>query len=81
MKKPDLFLIAHHIVSKLQFAQVVQIAKRHKVAVNVENGSPERELLKAVSRLDESDLSRFLMEFSMLDSAYRLPKPTDREAV
>ena len=52
---------------------MLQIAKRHKVEINAANGSPERELLKAISRLDDSELSRFLMELSLLDSAYRVP--------
>jgi hypothetical protein len=73
LKKADLFLIARHILSKLQYVQVLQIAKRHKIAVQAENGSPERELLKAVSHFDESKLSRFLVELSLLDSAHRLP--------
>ena len=81
LKKPDLFLIADQIVSKLQYAQVLQIAKRHKVEINAANGSPERELLKAVSRLDESELSRFLMELSLLDSAYRVPSNDSDDAL
>lgn len=73
LKKADLILVARHLVSSLQFAQVLQIAKRRKVDVETNNGAPERDLLKHVSLLDEIELSRFLIDLSLLDSAYRLP--------
>ncbi len=73
LKRADLLLVARHLVCRLQFAQVLQIAKRRRVEVDPSNGAPERDLLKHVSRLDDVELSRFLIELSLLDSAYRLP--------
>ena len=73
LKKADLLLVARSIVSRLQFAQVLQVAKRHKVEVDANNGAPERDLVKYISRMDETGLCRLLIELSLLDSAYRLP--------
>jgi ParB/RepB/Spo0J family partition protein len=72
-KKADVLLVVRFIVSRLQFAQVLQIAKRHRIAVDANTGAPERDLLKHVSRFEEAELCRFLLELSLLDSAYRLP--------
>lgn len=72
LKKADLLLVVRHLLSRLQFAQVLQIAKRRKVDVDTNNGAPERDLLKHVSRLDEIELTRFLIELSLHDSAYRV---------
>ena len=72
-KKADVLLLVRFIVSRLQFAQVLQIAKRHRIGVDANTGAPERDLLKHVSRFEEAELCRFLLELSLLDSAYRLP--------
>lgn len=71
LKKADVLLAVRFIVSRLQFAQVLQIAKRHKVEVDANTGVPERDLVKHVTRLDETELCRFLLELSLLDSAYQ----------
>jgi ParB family chromosome partitioning protein len=73
LKKADVLLLVRFIVSRLQFAQVLQIAKRHRIEVDANTGAPERDLLKHVSRFEEAELCRFLLELSLLDSAYRLP--------
>lgn len=73
LKKSDLFLVAHYFISRLQFAEIAQIAKRHKVEVDATNGAPEQALLKHVSRLDEVQLSRLLMELSLISFASRVP--------
>jgi hypothetical protein len=72
-KKAEVFLVVRFIVSRLQFAHVLQIAKRHRVEVDANTDAPERDLLKHVSRLEEAELCRLLLELSLLDSAYRLP--------
>ncbi len=72
-KKADVLLLVRFIVSRLQFAQVLQIAKRHRVEVDANTGAPERDLLKDVSRFEDAELWRFMLELSLLDSAYRLP--------
>ncbi|HKW18907.1 MAG TPA: ParB/RepB/Spo0J family partition protein [Terriglobales bacterium] len=81
LKKADLLLVARHLVSRLQFAQVLQIAKRRRLEVDTNNGAPERDLLKHVSRLDEIELSRFLIELSLLDSAYRVPSKDSHDVL
>ena len=73
LKKSDLFLVAHYLISRLQFAEVAQIAKRHKVEVDASNGVPEQALLKHLTRLDEIELSRLLMELSLVGVASRVP--------
>jgi ParB family chromosome partitioning protein len=73
LKKADVLLVVRFILSRLQFAQVLQIAKRHKVEVDANTGAPERDLLTRLSRFDEVELCRFLLELTLLDSAYRLP--------
>jgi hypothetical protein len=72
-KKADVLLLVRFIVSRLKFAQVLQIAKRHRIGVDANTGAPERDLLKHVSRFEEAELCRFVLELSLLDSAYRLP--------
>jgi len=52
---------------------VLQIAKRHRVEVDANTSAPQRHLLKHISRFEEAELCRFLLELSLLDSAYRLP--------
>lgn len=73
LKKADLFLVARALVSRLQFTQALQIAKRYKAAVEATNGQPDRDLLKHVARMEEADLCRFLLDLSLLESAYRVP--------
>ncbi len=72
-KKADVLLLVRFLVSRLQFAQVLQIAKRHRVEVDANTGAPERDLLKHVSRFEDAEVWRFMLELSLLDSAYRLP--------
>ena len=52
---------------------MLQIARRHRIGVDANTAAPERDLLKHVSRFEEAELCRFLLELSLLDSAYRLP--------
>ena len=72
-KKADVLLVVRFLVSRLQFAQVLQIAKRHRIGVDANTRAPERDLLKHVSRFEDAELWRFMLELSLLDSAYRLP--------
>lgn len=73
LKKSDLCLVGHYLISRLQFAEVAQIAKRRKVEFDATNGAPEQALLKHVNRLDEIELSRLLIELSLISSASRVP--------
>ena len=81
LKKADVLLVVRFIVSRLQFAQVLQIARRHKMAVDGNTGAPERDLIKHVSRFEEAELCRFLLELSLLDSAYRLPSKDSEDTL
>lgn len=81
LKKSDLFLVAQYLISRLQFAEVAQIAKRHKVGVDATNGVPEQALLKHVSRLDEIELSRLLMELSLISLASRVPSKHESDVL
>ena len=73
LKKADLLLVVRSVISRLQFMQVLQIAKRHRLDTNSNHEALERELLKHVSRMDEAGLCRFLIELSLRDSACRVP--------
>lgn len=81
LKKSDLCLVAHYLISRLQFAEVAQIAKRHKIEVDATNGAPEQALLKHVSRLDEIELSRLLMELSLISMASRVPSKHESDVL
>ena len=81
LKKSDLSLVAHYLISRLQFAEVAQIAKRHKVEVDATNGAPEHVLLKHVSRLDETELSRLVIEVSLIGLASRVPSKNESDAL
>lgn len=81
LKKSDLFLVAQYLISRLQFAEVAQIAKRHKIEVDATNGIPEQALLKHVSRLDEIELSRLLMDLSLISFASRVPSKNESDVL
>jgi ParB family transcriptional regulator, chromosome partitioning protein len=81
LKKSDLFLAAHYLISRLQFAEIAQIAKRHKVEVETSHGAPEHALLKHVSRLDDIELSRLLMELSLIAFASRVPSKHETDVL
>jgi len=80
LKKSDLFLVAHYLFSRLQFAEVAQIAKRHKVEVET-NSAPEQALLKHISRLDDVELSRLLIELSLISMASSVPSKHETDAL
>ncbi|HKW17060.1 MAG TPA: ParB/RepB/Spo0J family partition protein [Terriglobales bacterium] len=81
LKKSDLLLVAQYLISRLQFAEVAQIAKRHKVEVDATNGVPEQILLKHVSRLDDIELSRLLIELSLISLASRVPSKQETDVL
>ena len=71
LKKSDLLTIAQHVVASIPYNRLPLLAKRHKLEAEKSGASPVEVLLKHVSRLDENDLSRLLLEISLLESAYR----------
>jgi ParB family transcriptional regulator, chromosome partitioning protein len=71
LKKADLLTVAQHVLTSVPYNRLPLLAKRHKVEVEKSNATPVELLQKQVSRYDESGLFRFLLEASLLESAYR----------
>jgi hypothetical protein len=70
LKKADLLTVAEHMIRGLSHSQVPVLAKRHKVEANA--SASEQELLaKQASKCDEAEISKLLLEISLLDSAYQ----------
>jgi ParB family chromosome partitioning protein len=71
LKKGDLLTVAHYLIGHLSYSQVPNLAKRHKVEVKKDSASAQELLVKRVAGFDESELSKLLLEISLLDSAYQ----------
>ena len=71
LKKADLLTIAQHVLASVPYNRLPLLAKRHKLEIEKSSTSPVELLAKYVSRYDESDLSRLLLEITLLESAYR----------
>lgn len=71
LKKADLLTLAQYTITSLSYNQVPALAKRHKIDTAKTSKSPQEVLMKKVSTYDEGDLSRLLLETSLLDSAYQ----------
>jgi ParB family chromosome partitioning protein len=71
LKKADLLTVADYLIGHLSYSQVPALAKRHKVEAKKDSASAQELLAKQVSRYDESELCKLLLEISLLDSAYQ----------
>jgi hypothetical protein len=71
LKKADLLAVAHYLIGHLSYSQIPALAKRHKVEAKKDSASAQELLAKQVSSYDESELSKLLLEISLLDSAYQ----------
>jgi ParB family chromosome partitioning protein len=71
LKKADLLTVADYLIGHLSYSQVPALAKRHKVEAKKDSATPHELLAKQVSKYDESDLCKLLLEISLLDSAYQ----------
>jgi len=71
LKKADLLTLAQYTIANLSYNQVPALAKRHKIETAKTTKSPQEVLMKKVNTYDESELSRLLLELSLLDSAYQ----------
>jgi ParB family chromosome partitioning protein len=71
LKKADLLTIAQHVIASVPYNRLPLLAKRHKLEIEKSSASPIELLAKHVSRYAEGDLSRLLLEISLLESAYR----------
>jgi ParB family chromosome partitioning protein len=71
LKKADLLAVAHYLIGHLSYSQVPALAKRHKVEAKKDSASAQELLAKQVSKYDEAELCKLLLEISLLDSAYQ----------
>src|SRR5450432_188946 len=70
-KKADLLAVADYLISHLSYSQVPALAKRHKVEAKKDSASAQELLAKQVSKYEESELCKLILEISLLDSAYQ----------
>ena len=70
IKKADLLLIAQYVIGSLPYNRAPMLAKRHKIDTEKSSTSAHEVLAKHVATFDESGLSRFLLEVSLIESAY-----------
>ena len=71
LKKADLLTITQHVLACVPYNRLPFLVKRHKLEIEKSTSSPVELLQKHVCRYDESDMSRLLLEISLLESAYR----------
>ena len=71
LKKADLLTVADYLIGHLSYSQVPALAKRHKVEAKKDSATAHELLAKQVSKYDESELCKLLLEISLLDSAYQ----------
>ena len=63
-------MVAEHMICGLSHSQIPVLAKRHKVEANA-SASAQELLAKQASKCDEAEISKLLLEISLLDSAYQ----------
>ena len=71
LKKADLLAVAHYLIGHLSYSQLPTLAKRHKVEAKKDSASAQELLAKQVSKYDDAELCKLLLEISLLDSAYQ----------
>jgi ParB family transcriptional regulator, chromosome partitioning protein len=71
LKKADLLTVADYLVGHLSYSQVPVLAKRRKVEAKKDSASAQELLAKQVSKFDDAELCKLLLEISLLDSAYQ----------
>ena len=71
LKKADLLTVAEYLIGHLSYSQVPVLAKRHKIEAKKDSASAQELLAKQVSKYDEAEHCRLLLEISLLDSAYQ----------
>ena len=76
LKKADLLAVAHYLIGHLSYSQVPALAKRHQVEPKKDSASAQELLAKQVSKYDETELCKLLLEISLLDSAYQRSNST-----
>jgi ParB family transcriptional regulator, chromosome partitioning protein len=81
LKKADLLTIAEHVLASVPYNRIPLLAKRHKLEVDKSKASPVELLQKHVSRYDDSELSRLLLEISLLEQAYQHGREPDSDVL
>jgi len=71
LKKADLLTVTRHVLGSVGYNRIPLLAKRHKIEIEKAKTTPVELMLKHISRYDESELCRLLLEISLLESAYR----------
>jgi ParB family transcriptional regulator, chromosome partitioning protein len=71
LKKADLLTVADYLIGHLSYSQVPTLGKRHKVEAKKDSASAQELLAKQVSKYDDAELCKLLLEISLLDSAYQ----------
>jgi ParB family transcriptional regulator, chromosome partitioning protein len=71
MKKADLLTVSQHVLTSVPYNRLPLLAKRHQVEIEKAKATPVELMLEQISHYGESDLSRLLLEISLLESAYR----------
>jgi len=70
LKKADLLAIADHVIHGVSHSQIPALAKRHKINSESLTVSAQEALAKQATKCDEADLSKLLLEITLLDCAY-----------
>lgn len=73
LKRGDLVTVAQYAIRSLPFNQEARMAKRHKLEADKGTASGKAGLLKQAAALDEGELSKLLLEISLVESACQLP--------
>jgi hypothetical protein len=71
LKKADLLTVADYLIGHLSYGQVPTLGRRHKVEAKKDSASAQELLAKQVSKYDDAELCKLLLEISLLDSAYQ----------
>ena len=80
-KKADLLVVAGALIEYLPHNQALLLAKRRRIEPNSESNSIQQQLMKQASRWDEAALCRFILEASLLHSAYHRPQNSKDDAL
>src|SRR5207302_10751215 len=62
LKKADLLAVANYLIGHLSSSQVPALAKRHKVETKKDSTSAQELLAKQVSKYDDAELCKLLLE-------------------
>jgi hypothetical protein len=70
-QQADLLTVANYLIGHLTYSQVPALAKRHKAEAKKDSASAQELLAKQVSKYEEPELCKLLLEISLLDSAFQ----------